>query len=314
MMLDDLKAVELRSENLGLGILAGRGGHIEWLRDEIFHRDWLAEFGRQSVASRATIFSEGSRAGFDECFPSITSCADPNPGREGLHIADHGDFWSSAWTIRSRSETSLVLDTSDIEHPLYMRKSVALETGTARASIEYHLENRGKEPYRYIYSAHPLFSWPADARIFMPVGVTMSVAFGGEVFPTNFEGRWPTFIHHGNELDIGKLAFAGAVVNYKVFVASSGTCALRIAGYERDLVIETDPTKLPWFGVCVNRYAWPNSSEQERWIAIEPTTSPCDSLIDAIEGGTNLCLLPGETSNWKISLSLVTSAEGLRVP
>lgn len=295
--------IELRSEHLSVYILAERGAQIEQIHDNVFDVNWLAAFGR-TPEPITKAFADGTRAGFDDCMPSIAPCADPNAGRPGSMIADHGDFWSAPWSVCSQSETAAALDTRDIDHPLLVRKSIKLAVDRPCLYIRYQLRNRSDHPYRYLYSAHPLFAWRSDARLVLPAGAPMSVAFGGGIAADGSSGHWPWLPGCTSPFDVSYVPFHGDRVNYKVFVRSSGSCTLQFAGCDQELTMQYSPARLTWLGICVNRGAWPDRAAQESWIALEPATAPADSLIDAIARGEESVLGPGQATSWTLRLKL----------
>lgn len=308
----DSGRIELRSEHLSVDVLAERGAHIEQIHDNPSDVDWLAAFGRTAKPGVTKTFADGTRSGFDDCLPSIAPCADPNDGRRGSMIADHGDFWSAPWSVRERSDTAVALDTHGIDHVLVVHKRVELALDQPSLTIVYRLTNRGDHSYRYLYSAHPLFAWPSDARLLLPAGAPVSVAFGGGIAAPGSSGRWPWLPGRTGPVDLTRVPLDGDRVNYKVFVRSPGSCTLQFAGRDRELTMDYSPSRLPWLGICVNRGAWPSPAARENWIALEPATAPADSLTDAIARGDERTLAPGQTTSWALHLKLRTKTRMAR--
>lgn len=264
--------VTLDNGAIRVGVLVSSGARMVELIDVQTGRNWLTVPFADPAAIPAH-FADGTRSGFDDCLPSIVALIDPNSDEGGSRraILDHGDFWNTPWTLIESSATRMVLATHGARHPL--RVSKTLQIGDrASVVINYRVETDRAEPYLFLYSAHPLLTWDADAVLDLP-DAELIAGFPPDAVPE----------------PIRRLRHDGPSVNTKFFVRSDGRCALWFAGSERVLTL-TQGSTLPWLGVCINREAWPSAEARERWIALEPTNSPTDDLLEAIEGGTALAV------------------------
>jgi galactose mutarotase-like enzyme len=255
-------------------------------------------------------FVEGTRGGWDECLPSIASCADPNPGRDGELVGDHGDFWAQPWRVEHASATEVLLDSDGIDHPLRVRKTIRLWSGRPGFEVRLHVHNRSEDDYRFLYSAHPLWAWEHPAEIELPGATEVRSAFG-EDWPPSTVASWPSVpVVAGGRRDLSDIPRSGKPANYKVFVRWAGEARLSFPALRAAVVLRQSPDVTPWLGLCVNRDAWPAIGAGESWIAVEPTTAPTDSLLTALELGAARLLAPGASLSWTSSIELVDTTTG----
>lgn len=280
----------LERRGLLVSIVPSAGGRIAQIVDST-GRPWLVETGRGLDALRPEIdFTDGSRGGWDECLPSISPCLDPNPGAAAAEVADHGDFWFRPWRVRRVTDALAVLDTDPIRHSLFVRKTVELLDEPDSLSVRLEIENRGDSVYHLIYSAHPLWRWTSDA-ILSIAGAGEVRTSVGDVWVGTAGGTWPQV----GPFDLATHVRAGAADVYKFFVRWSGEATLHFPADRLTLSLRQDGDATPWLGVCVNRDVWPLGDPGESWIAIEPTSSPTDSLPDACRGRTALAIAAGQS-------------------
>ena len=300
-------AIVLTAEHPGLTVtvVPRSGARIAQITDAA-GRNWLIDTGRaEPNTDRPIAFTEGTRGGWDECLPSIAACTDPNPGHTGSQIADHGDFWSRPWTVQELLATEVSLDSGDVDHPLRIRKTIRLWPGCPGFEVSLDVHNRSERDYRFLYSAHPLWAWSNTAVIELPGATELRTAFGQQ-WPESLSGSWP-FLNDGvgDPDDLSTVLRAGNPTNYKVFVRWAGHARLSFPALRAAVVLRQSSQHTPWLGICVNRDAWPAVGAGESWIAIEPTTAPTDSLLEAVRSGSDRVLAPGQSLSWTSSIEIV---------
>jgi hypothetical protein len=252
--------------------------------------EWLVDDGRTEPTSEMPIpFERGTRGGWDDCFPSIDAEADPRGDRM---IADHGDFWFRSWSVSAVGAISTTLHTTGITHPLRAEKTVRLRQDASIVEIDYVLTNTSETPYRFLFSGHPLFRWAGDAVLEIPRGGRVTPAFG---LPAR-AGIWPRL----DGRDLSRIPSERGPMMKKFFVEWDGSVTLSfVSGRSLTLRQSTDVT--PWLGVCINAASWPEHDPGSDWIALEATTSPHDSLEQAIQSGNAFVLDPSERVAWTAS-------------
>jgi len=265
------KCIELFPNQAGPKVsISTVGGRIVQISDP-HGFSWLVETSRPEPERNPNGgFRDGTQGGWDDCIPSIDSEEDPNPERDGK-ISDHGDFWSVRWDVADFSDATVTLAGSRQGQPLMLRKSVSVNHKSVFVTLR--VTNSGLRPYRFLYSGHPLLRWTADARV---------------------------QIDDAEPID---LARSGTPRNYKWFVSWKGRVELRLEGTPHSLVLSQSTLETPWLGLCVNRDFWPTPGIGHSWIALEPTTSPTDSLIEAIRSDSARELGAGEECEFTTRIS-----------
>lgn len=303
-------AIVLTAEHPGLTVtvVPRSGARIAQITDAA-GRNWLIDTGRaEPNTDRPIAFAEGTRGGWDECLPSIVSCTDPNSGRAGSQIADHGDFWARPWTVQELLATEVVLDSGDVHHSLRIRKTIRLRPGRPGFEVRLDVHNRSERAYRFLYSAHPLWAWSNTAEIELPGATEVRTGFGQQ-WPEPLSGSWPLLSNGvGDPVDLSTVSRTGKPTNYKVFVRWAGHARLSFPALRSAVELRQSSQLTPWLGICVNRDAWPAVGAGESWIAIEPTTAPTDSLLEAVMAGTDQVLEPGQSLSWTSSIEIVQTA------
>lgn len=269
-------------------VVPGHGARIAQITDA-HGNDWLADTGAQELADDVPVsFAAGTRGGWDECLPSVAPCADPN--RPGRDIADHGDFWAASW-LATMVEDSAAAFAADVPgYPLAMRKTVRLPAERQGLTVDIDIVNRSGAPYRFLYSAHPLWAFGSDVIVDVPGAGDVVPGFGCPDYVTP---------------PIGTIRRRGDRTNYKAFVQWSGIARYAVPALNTAMVLRQTPGVNPWLGVCVNRGGYPAGMPGDYWIALEPTTAPTDSLAAAVLAGSAAVLEPDKSVHISTSVEFV---------
>ena len=292
--------IELSGAGLTVTVTPEGGARITQLTDRTGRR-WLVETGRPQVGTATdparVDFADGSRGGWDECVPSVAACRHPDTGDP---VADHGDLWWRPWRVVRLTRERVTLEPAVRTGPLLARKTVTVGRTRPELRVRLAVRNTGDRDHRVLYSAHPLWRWPGDARLDVPAGGETRGAFGR----VRGGGSWP----HCGGYDLSALARAGVPENFKAFVRWDGRATLSFGAAVLMLSRSGGPT--PWLGVCVNRDAWPPQSPGDSWIALEPTTSPTDSLVEATAAGDAVTLAGGHHVVWENTVRIRAGTAG----
>ena len=283
--------ITLHGTGVTVSVTPDSGGRITQVTDRRGQR-WLVETERPEptfTTGAAIDFTAGTRGGWDECLPSVSACVHPDTA---VAVADHGDFWWHPWEIIALADDQVILEPAHVDGPLRVRKIITVSGEHAALQVGLRVTNVGATDYRFLYSAHPLWSWAGDAHLDLPGATETRMAFGR----TAASGTWPRY---GTQFER-----VGPPENYKMFVRWDGCATLSFAGRDGVLVLTQAGTATPWLGVCVNRDHWPADCPGESWIALEPTTSPTDSLTDAIADGSAYRLERGQSLEWNSTIEI----------
>ncbi len=240
-------------------------------------------------------------SGMDDCFPNVAAGFYPQEPWTSAHLPDLGEWTHGVWNVTRARVRELVMERAGIALP-YIATKIVRFIDEQTLEFQYHVENRGAAPMRYLWSAHPLIAVPSEYQLELPAG---NLQF--RLFPSDEEGRsWPDFkgITLSNE-------WISRGTDLKVFVTGleEGWCKLRLQ--EHSLRFTFDLRSVPVLGLWFNNFGFPAESERSfRCIAIEPCTSASD-LLDELDLSAYPVLAPGASADWSLQLSVVrsTSAE-----
>jgi hypothetical protein len=84
-----------------------------------------------------------------------------------------------------------------------------------------------------------------------------------------------------------------------------GRCAIYRSVHRQMLLITFDTSMLPFLGVWLCYGGWPGGMGMQQYaVALEPTTSPHNTLANAQRDGGAIPLDPGAVSSWEICFQI----------
>lgn len=230
-------------------------------------------------------------SGMDDCFPNIEPGEYPFPPWQGKQLFQMGEWVYGEWEVEDADGDVVTLERHGTVFDYRARKTYRLIDANT-LQVQYVLENLTDLPFRYLWSAHPLFSVKNEFELTLPKGNVTFTIFPGarEVY------RWPIY----GSVDLsGRWIAQGE--NLKIFLSglSEGQCNLASSGH--NISISFDLSTTPILGVWFNNFGFPESENPFRCIALEPCTSPSDLLGDLGESAYAL-LKPYDTNRWWIRI------------
>src|SRR5665213_3195017 len=96
-------------------------------------------------------------SGMDDCFPNIASGPYPDEVWASMQLHDLGEWTHGRWELAQAQQNEVVMTRSGVVLPYFARKMVRF-ADESTLEFSYRVENRGKFPIRYMWSAHPLIS------------------------------------------------------------------------------------------------------------------------------------------------------------
>jgi galactose mutarotase-like enzyme len=185
---------------------------------------------------------------------------------------------------------------------LRFSKQLSLEDESLR--ILYQVENIGSIVQSFLYACHPLFAVSAGDLIFLPSEVRelrLDYSRGNRFGSTGTTIAWPES-QTGIRVDIAGNCDARTAEMFYTARLSEGRCGIYRSATGQTLDIRFDPQRLPYLGVWLCYGGWPDGEPGPRQyaVALEPTTSGCNTLSAAQRSGSAVTLDVGETFNWEI--------------
>lgn len=298
---------ELRNDVCAVSVAILEGGRIASLRSLSSGLEFLiqASENRQPVVpGLATSFQTGPCAGIEECLPTVGFSG---PETVGGTAPDHGDFWQVPWTlVDEQGSNRLTLEALGFSRPFRFRKQLSLRGSTLR--VDYTLENLGKERLPFLYACHPLFAIEPGDRISLPSEVKaldLYYSRNGRLGERGVSVGWP-ITAAGEVIDrAGAADDQTAEMFYSGRLTDYHHCAIHRASTGEALEIAFSLDTLPYLGVWLCYGGWPDSGEQPQYaVALEPTTSPCNTLAEAVANDSAAWIAGGNSRSWHICFTV----------
>ena len=276
--------VVLQSAAARVVVAPERGARVTSLVDLRNGREWLVQGEPPANDSDAARYGLAEAAGWDECFPTVSPCVGA--------VRDHGDLWGRQWSVEASAPERLA---TRFQTPSFaFRRELRLRGATLYA--HYRVDNLTAAPRTALWAMHPLFALqPGEAielggvRALIPTYLNPKADLSPLPWPDgDSQTPFPFSRVQGPEARFAGKFFA-ADETRQARVGRPGTAlALRWRGAQH-------------VGLWLAYGAWPTPNEIVH-VAIEPTTSPVDSLASVKNGP--LSLPAHGRAQWTVSVTL----------
>jgi hypothetical protein len=309
-----LDAIRLQADDLSLAIIPDLGGKIssiEWNQRQILALNPLKPL---RLARYAAPYSDYDASGFDECLPTIGACRYPEAPFAGIEAPDHGELWSIKWS-ESSVEDGLHLRVDGVRFPYTFHRWITFPASRS-IHFRYALSNRSADPFKFIWSAHPLLAIQPGMRILLPegVGIRLDWSKGGRLGELLDEHPWPfSEDREGRPVDLSQILPASTGFVDKLYTTrlEQGWCALHDGESGFYVAMLFNPAQIPYVGLSINLGGWPVEGPGYYNLGLEPCNGYPDRLDIAIERGDCVTVPPESSLSWEWSL-LVGQAEDFR--
>jgi galactose mutarotase-like enzyme len=290
---------------LQLRIDARNGGKIRSLRSLRTGLEYLYHDTRTSFSDVS--YSDHDVSGIDECFPTVMACQYPCGLWRSLHLGDHGLLWRRPWRL-TRSDQAITAAIELTAIPIRFERVCRLAQ-PGEVILDYTIDNRGTEPFEFLYAHHLLLAANEHTRIEYPAAMNEAYATVVQHLDDIREGTWIDWPPHErfgvSEPFIPKRGSLLKAFSPRLAV---GRFAIFHAKQTESLQVEFDAASLPYLGVLIAQGYNPRGRDQRGLIiGIEPTTGIGDDLAGCRKTGTSCHLHPGAPLQFRIKYSLIAS-------
>jgi len=230
-------------------------------------------------------------------------------------LTDHGELWCRPWQVipptdEPEDSAALTLALESDSLPFRFERTLELAAGRGPLVVRYTLSNRGKSSLPYLWAAHPLIAIEPGMAIRMPAGTQLFCKIGlpSDFFEEGTSFNWPLAPQkEGSTLDLSMVPKTDARFAAKLFTEplKEGWIEIVDVKKQESLRLSFDPAEIPHLGLWLNYGGWSGADTAPYFNAgIEPTTSPCDRLDDALSGQTCKRIPDGESHRWSLTVSL----------
>lgn len=288
----EFQKLVLRSSRLEVTLLPDIGGKVGQIVDRKTGEPLMVSPTRayQQIPT-GTQWTDYDISGMDDCFPNIEPGSYPFSGLRGQQLFQMGEWVYGGWDVNQAGDGNVVLERRGIRFDYLARKTYRLlEPDTLE--IQYEVRNLADSPFRYLWSAHPLIAVKDEFELELP---NDGIHF--KVFPGPGEYHsWPAY----NSTDLSHQWIPrGRTLKTFLSGLKDGQCRLKLP--DRTISIIFDITATPFLGVWFNNFGFPKAGNPFRCIAIEPCTTPSDSL-DQLEATAYPLIEPRHSRRWWLKL------------
>lgn len=303
----------LENSRIAVDLIPAEGGRIASLRSRLSGVEFLTQSNRSGPYPKPrldTRFQQGPCAGIEECLPTVGPCE-----AFGGYVPDHGDFWQVPWRVLAVNSNSLQVSADGFSRSLRFSKILTLESEALH--VQYRVENTGQVPHSFLYACHPLFAISAGDRVLLPPEIralTVNYSRNHRIGERGSIVSWPV-TSSGIHLDVTEGPEVGTAEMFYSERLKEGTCGIWRRATEQVLEMKFETSRLPFLGLWICYGGWPDHSDrpQQYAVALEPTTSPCNTLAEAQQKGSAVELRGGDASEWEIRFQIVTASGHSRV-
>jgi hypothetical protein len=228
-----------------------------------------------------------------------------------VEIPDHGDLVRIPWQVLRADASGLHLRADGRCLPFRFERRLELQGETPRLRAAYRLAHTGSDRFPYLWCAHLLLAPAPGMRLRLPEGLPFRVGtlLGRAVAAAVAVPLWPVLpLAGGGALDLSVVPDPGAEAPWaaKVFVPCAGSFHFRLDAPDGGgLSLGYAGGDIPWLGFWMNYGAWSGSGSAPYFnLGIEPATTPCDDLAEAVRNGEARMLAPGEEREWSFDVEV----------
>jgi galactose mutarotase-like enzyme len=313
MRMADARCCFLKNSELSIEVVPAEGGRVSSLKSLHSGMEFLTQSRRSGPHPRAGLearFQDGPCAGIEECLPTV---GPSGPATEGGPAPDHGDFWQLPWNLLSASDNHASMAVVGFSRTLGFSKKLTLENNSLR--VAYTVVNSGSTAQSFLYACHPLFAVSAGDRVLLPGEsreLRLDYSKGDRLGASGSAIPWPA-TESGVRLDVVCGPEAGTAEMFYTPRLDKGICGIYRESSAQVLEVLFDTERLPYLGIWLCYGGWPSEGEKPRQyaVALEPTTSPCNTLADAQRTQTSISLKAGEKYDWEILFRVSRSADSV---
>jgi galactose mutarotase-like enzyme len=302
MSRDESKVHSLANSELCVEVIPAEGGRVSSLRSLHSGLEFLTQSRRSRPYPQAglgTRFQDGSCAGIEECHPTVGLSG---PDTEGGPAPDHGDFWQLPWQVFAASDMEISMSAVGFSRTFQFSKRLTLEGKILR--VAYTVENTGSTSQSFLYACHPLFAVSRGDRVLLPSEIRelrLDYSKGDRLGMPGSTICWPV-TQEGIRLDVAGGPEAGTAEMFYSPRLNEAFCGIYREASGEVLEVSFDSQRLPYLGLWLCYGGWPSDGEEplQYAVALEPTTSACNTLANAQRANSAISLKAGETYSWEI--------------
>jgi len=309
--------ITLENEQLQLQLIPAMGGKII----SLIRKESGTEFLKQADIDLADFrlpdygepFLPPYAAGFDECFPNVSS-SKYQFGRSEIDFPDHGELWTRSWDFDHKGDEILLWTRGK---QLNYRFAKHIKLSGPSVEITYELENLEKKPFDYIWSAHPLLNIDSGDELLLPDEISelsLNWSSRNELGVLGDSVSWPKILGNNSNIDFNYVQDKSLDLAIKLFSdpLSIGRAGIYRKGTDESLIFSFDVNQVPFLGIWLCYGGWPTGKAiNEYTLALEPCSGRPDSLATACHWGNQRQVSPYAIKCWQLRIDITGGKSNL---
>ncbi|MBI2843665.1 MAG: hypothetical protein HYX78_09725 [Armatimonadetes bacterium] len=297
------KHIVLESDAIRAVIDPESGGRIRSFLSKRTGREFLYQDPRKKF--RGLGFSDNDISGYCECFPTVARCEYPDGSRHGMDMGDHGWLWQEPW--QAAIDGDKVVMSKSVQQFDCLFQRVAHQESNNKLRLDYTIRNDGVEPFKYIYSAHPLLYGGEHTRLELPEEMKEAFVYVSINVPGLADKTWIKWPQpHATTLNGPYSGDRESVVKLFSNRLSNGRAAVCHTDVGESIRIEFDISAVPYLGVLISQgyYGTHTGLKRSVFLGLEPTNGVGDDLPTCASTKTLQQIEPGQELTFWILLAM----------
>ncbi|HET9983154.1 MAG TPA: hypothetical protein VFQ38_06195 [Longimicrobiales bacterium] len=281
------EALVLENGSLGAAVIPRLGGRVWELVDLARDRQWIWHRPGVPLAAspRGASYDDVWAGGWEELFPNDA------PGSfEGCLLPDHGEWWTSSWTVTEASggaEACVRLEADARMRGARCFKELRLASDRGELRVAYRIENPDAGAFHFLFKQHLPVAIHPGCRLALPGGRVTAVepAFG-TLLPGPGPFDWP----RAGERDLRVVPPPSSAAREFVYLTDlpDAWCGVDDLESGASLRLRYDARHLPFVWLFLAYGGW-----RDCYTAVlEPCTNLPKDLAEAVRRGQS-AWLPG---------------------
>jgi hypothetical protein len=299
----------LENSQVRISIIPSLGGRVWELLDRVRGRHWIwhREDAPLVASPSGACYDDVWAGGWEELFPN-----DAPADFEGRALPDHGEWWTTAWTVAEASggtEAVLRLVADTHVRKTSCTKEFRLGGDDDTVHVSYRIDSREPDAFHFLFKQHLAIALTPFCELALPGGRVTAVdpAFG-TLLPGPGPFDWP--LARGTdsgEVDLRRVPPAGTEREF-VYVTElpENWCGVDDVSRGASIRMRFDHQRLPFLWLFLSYGGW-----RDCYTAVlEPCTNMPKDLAEAVRSGQSARLEPGGV--FQTSVAVTLSALGPR--
>jgi hypothetical protein len=297
------EALVLENSQLRASIIPSLGGRVWQLLDRVRGREWIwhREGVPLAVSPSGTSYDDVWAGGWEELFPN-----DAPADFEGRSLPDHGEWWTTAWSVAEVSDgvEAVVRLVAEMRiRRVSCIKEFRLGADADTIHVSYRIESREKDAFHFLFKQHLPIAITSSCELALPGGRVAAVdpAFG-TMLPSSATFDWP--LAPGTDSDDVDLRRVPAPGTQREFVyvteLADNWCGVDDVNLGASIRMRFDRDHMPFLWLFLSYGGW-----RDCYTAVlEPCTNMPKDLAEAVRREQSARLEAGAVFQTSVAVTL----------